>query len=314
MTTAHVDLDSNNPVGTQTPAAYATSDLANLRALRDMIIVGLVPGFVQTRTQGTGPDVQRPQFLTWNNATLNIGFRWNITWTGFNPTTVQEEWQNDGVPNWLAVGAAQVNTFDASNNITASTNSGGHVNLIFELWGKVGKVVSDFATHIAATGTAVHGLASMAIQAASAIAVTGGNIDGTVLGATTPEKADTKRVREVIDNGGAATAVANAGTYTPDLALAGYFKVQPSATLADTITIAAPSNAPSASRTQSWTLEIVNGRRSADGKITWNGAYHWVGGASARPLDTALEVAGSNLFDVCWNGTNWDISHAGKRG
>jgi hypothetical protein len=85
--------------------------MADLKALRDMILTGKVPGFIQSRTNGTGT-ANQPQFITWMNAGLAIGFRWNLTWTGFQPTTVTEEWSNDTGASWTAVGA-QVNTFDA---------------------------------------------------------------------------------------------------------------------------------------------------------------------------------------------------------
>jgi hypothetical protein len=59
----------------------------------------------------------------------------------------------------------------------------------------------------------------------------------------------------------------------------------------------------------------VNGRRSADGKIDWDPAFHWLTGAAARPNDTTLELSGTNgfAFDT-HTGALFDMSYLGKRG
>jgi hypothetical protein len=71
-TPAHTDFDNVNPQSSQTPAAFATSNMADLKALRDAILSGRIEGFVQTRTNGTGT-ANQPQFVTWLNAALRSG-------------------------------------------------------------------------------------------------------------------------------------------------------------------------------------------------------------------------------------------------
>lgn len=181
MTTTHVDFDSNIPAGSDNPTDYSADNLSNLRALRDLIIAGLVPGFVHSRTNGTGT-ADQPQYVSWYNATLGIGFRWHITWTATKPTSVLEEWTNDFAAAWIAVGSAQVNTFDASNNITASTQSGGWVTMFFEVWAKCLKVIADLVAHAAAVGAAVHGLGDISTQNKAACDFDGGTADGMTFG------------------------------------------------------------------------------------------------------------------------------------
>lgn len=195
MTPVHTDFDSNNPQGSQTPANEAASTLNDLRALRDAIVNGRLEGFVQSITQGAGADLDHPQFITWLNAALALGFRWNITWTGHQLTTVTDEWSNDNGATWTAINLAQGNTYDASNRITSSSQAGGWRTMFFQAWTQLLKIKADFATHIAATGTAVHGLASMAIQAASSVAITGGSMDGVNIGDTTPARGTFTTVR-----------------------------------------------------------------------------------------------------------------------
>lgn len=311
-TPAYVELDSNKPDGANSPTVYSGDDLANVRSLRDMAIAGRAKGFVQSRATGTGPDATRPQLITWLNATLSIGFRLNITWSGFQATSIQWEWSNDNGGSWTAMGSAQAQTFDASNNITATTNSGGFFGILLEVWTKVLKAVSDLAAHVAATGTAVHGLGTMSTQAASAVAITGGAIDGTPVGATTPKDVDATRIREDFHDYG---AIANGATVTLELNKYAHFAFTPSSTTSDTVTIAV-SGAPANNKSQTFTLEIINGRRSADGKITYPAALKWLTGSASRPLDTALELSGRNVFAFTTRdgGTRYEITHLGKGG
>ncbi len=312
MTTpAHTDFNPAKPDGTTTPTIYSGDDQTYQRALRDMIIAGLVPGFVLATAQGTGADVARAQFRTWYNSTLGIGFRWNTTWTGFMPTTVQEEWTNDSAVSWTAVNAPQVNTVDANNNITVSTVSGGWVTLFMEVWGKCLKVVSDFLAHQATTGTGVHGLGAVATWLVTGCAFTGGTLNGVDIGLTATAKLDVMRAREgiVASTGAQVSGV----TIAPDVSAGSYFFYQPNAVTSATLIIGPPTNPPSGSKTQTITIALINARRDTSStRITWDAAYHWITGV--RPDDTLLELSGINLFVATWSGTQWDISHMGKQG
>lgn len=313
MTTpAHTDFDSTKPSGASTPTVFTTDTVNNLIAARDMIIDGKVKGFIQSRTNGTG-SANQPQFLTWYNSALGIGFRWNITWTGFQLTTVTDEWTNDSAASWTAIGA-QANTYDGANNITASTVSGGFATLLMEVWTKCLKVVSDFATHAAATGTAVHGLGTAAVANLASMLITGtSTFNGASVGDTSPPTVDSKRVRETFhDYGG---PLANGATVTIEWDKYSFAAFTPSATAADTVTIAF-SGSPAAGLGQGVTLEIINGLRSADGKITWPANVKWIGKAAARPVDTTLESSGRNIFVVYTRdgGTRYEIQHCGPGG
>lgn len=316
MTTpAYTQLDSNKPSGSDSPSTFANDTLANIRALRDMAITGRASGFVQSRTTGTGPDAARPQYMTWLNSTLQIGFRMKSTWGGtgnWQQTSVEWEWTNDNGSTWTTMGTAQANTFDASNNITASTNSGGFVTLLMEVWTKVLKAVSDLSSHTGATGASVHGLGSISTQASSNVSITGGAINGTTVGATTAAALDGTRLRESFNDYG---SIANAGTVTLSLDSYAHFAFTPSSTTSHAVTVAV-TGAPAAGKSQTWTLEIINGQRSADAKITWPAAFKWVGGSATRPSDTTLEASGRNIFVFSTRdgGTRFEVQHIGKGG
>lgn len=309
-TPAYTDLDSNAPDGTTAPGTYTAKDLANVRALRDMAIAGRASGFVQTRTTGTGPGADRPQYIAWTNATLTIGFRKNITWSGYQMTSIQWEWTNDNWATFAVMGSAMGVTMDGSDNITATTNAGGWVAVLLEVWTKCLRVVAGLATHLAATGTAVHGLGSMSTQAASSVAVTGGAIDGTAFGATTPANVDATRVREKFNDYG---SIGAAATVTLEADKYGHMAFTPSSTTSDTVTIAVSGIAASG-RSQGFILEIINGRRSANLKITYPTNAKWIGGV--RFDDTTLELAGRNFFSVTIRdgGTRQEWQYIGKGG
>lgn len=200
--TAYTELDSNAPAGSSDPTTYSGKDIANIRALRDMAITGRANGFVYS--QSGGADSLHPATVNYINATLVIGFRQNITWGGTGGhqlATIQWQWNNidpsnAASANWTNMGSAQVNTYDGSNNIASSTNSGGFATILWSLWTRIAKAVGDLATHIAATGTSVHGLANMATQTNTAVNIDGGNIDGTAVGDTTRARGSFTRVAE----------------------------------------------------------------------------------------------------------------------
>lgn len=314
--TAYTELDSNKPDGANSPTTFAADTLANMRALRDMAITGRVKSFIQSRTTGTGADASHPQLITWLNATLSIGFRWNITWTGDKPTTILHQWTSAGdYPTvWTDMGSAQVNTFDASNNITASTNSGGFYTVLLEVWAKCLKGVSDITSHIAATGTAVHGLGTAALANLASMAITGtSSFNGTTgVGNAADVPVDATRVREKFN---AYASAAAGATTTFELDKYGGFSGQPHATTSSTWTVAV-SGAPGANKIQTWLLQLVNARRDVDGRITWPAAFKWIGGSAARPHDDQLALSGRDLFAISTTdgGTTYDIQYLGVRG
>jgi hypothetical protein len=139
------------------------------------------------------------------------------------------------------------------------------------------------------------------------------SFDGTGgVGQTTRGPVDAKRVREEFHDYG---AIANGATVTLEWDKYSHMAFTPSATLADTVVIAF-SGLPAAGLTQGVTVEIINGQRSADGKITYPANTKWIGSAAARPPDNTLAAAGRNLFGVVTRdgGTRLEWSHFGVGG
>jgi hypothetical protein len=310
----YTDYDPSVPTGAQTPANFAISSQANFFALRDMVVMGRLSGFAQTRAGGTEP---RPQYIRWWDATHGYGLQLELEWSsaGAGHNIIGCTWSyttnNFGVVT--QIGSKQVNTYNAEGGyITASTVSGGQFNILLEVWSRVLKAVADLATHMGLNGTAVHGLGTMSTQNATSVAVTGGNIDGTPIGITTAALARAKAVRELSNDYG---AIGNGATVTLQLDLYGHFVFTPSSTTSHSVTIAV-SGVGATGNSQTCILEIINGQRSADALITWPANFKWIGGAASRPVDTSLESAGRNLFSFTTRdgGTRYEVMHLGKGG
>lgn len=308
-TPAYTHFDASNPQGSQTGPNFATSTLADLIALRNSFFTGKVKDYVFERTNGSG-SADDPQFFYFKNASTNIWFRATNTWSSGKLTTQTWDWSNDAGASWAAVHAADSNTFDASYNVTASTQGNSFFILVIEAIAKVRKTITDLAAHIAGTGTGVHGLGSVATQSAAAVAITGGTINGTTLGASTAAAADVTRIREAFTDLG---TIAGGGTATMDWSAAAHYSFTAPVNTAN-FTIAF-SNLPAAGKSQGITFEIINGQRSS-GVITYPANAKWIGGVATKPADSSLESAGRNLF-VCFTrdgGTRLEIQHLGKGG
>lgn len=167
----------------------------NLTALRDAIVMGQMQGFLFSKTDGTGTAEQPQYFLFTKGATIVRG---TVTWetTGAKAGNIaQIVWELDTGAGYDAI-CTQTFTYDGSANLTATTGAGGLVAWFLMYLARIKKAITDLAAHVAATGSSVHGLGTMSTQAASAVAVTGGTINATTLGATTPAAAEFTRATE----------------------------------------------------------------------------------------------------------------------
>jgi hypothetical protein len=300
------------PDGANPPATFSGDALNNIVALRDMMLTGRpMPGFLHSKTAGAYT-LEQPEYVTWYKASGTVGFRMKNTWTGGKLTTIDWEYTTNGA-TWYAMGTPQINTY-SGDDIISTTVSGNFFTLVVEIWVKCLRAAASLATHIAGTGSGVHGLGTIATQSATAAALSGSStLDGTGgVGQTTPPPVDATRIREKFNDYG---AIAAAGTVTLELDKYGHFAFTPHATTSSTITVAV-SGTPAAGKSETWTVEILNGQRDADGRITWAGSFKWVGGSVTRPLDTALELSGRNFFILqCRDGgTRHEIQYIGKGG
>lgn len=149
-------------------------------------------------------------------------------------------------------------------------------------------------------------------DATGTVLVSGAAINGTDIGTTTPAQVAAVRVREDFVSIG---TIAAAGTATIDLATGSAFSFTPDSVTSSTVTVAV-TNPPASGDVQSFVLEIINGRRSADAKITWPASFKWIGGSTNRPLDTNLELSGRNIFSIYTRdgGARYEITHLGAGG
>lgn len=312
---AYIPFDPAQPDGASDNGTnYNTDHLNNQAALRDHIVEGFFKGYAFSQANGTG-SAERPQYVYFTKGAHII--RYTLTWTdtgggAYQVTSMVIDRSLDTGSNWDAIETITF-TYDGSGNLTSTTTGGGGwLAKVMQLWGKCTKAIADLSAHVAGTGTGVHGLGSMSTQAASAVAITGGTANDMALGGTTPDDVDATRVRETFHDYGSIGAGA---TVTLELDKYAHFACTPHATTSNTMVIAVSGN-PASGKSQTWMLEIINGQRSADAKITWPASFKWIGGSGTRPPDNTLELAGRNLFAITTRdgGSRHEIQHLGKGG
>jgi hypothetical protein len=183
-TPAYVQFDATKPDGTRTGPQTIGDLLANGLALRDLHITG---GNVKDWTLSqSGGTAEEPATYLFTNSTLR--YRGTPTWTSGYITALLWEWSNDSGSTWATL-FTDTFTVDGSGNVAATTVGGGFLMpWLIGLYGKFKALRTSYTAHAAATGTSVHGLGSISTQAASSVAITGGAIDGTIIGGTTPAK------------------------------------------------------------------------------------------------------------------------------
>jgi len=296
---AYTPFDLTKPNASQDGPGVLGSANANDVALMYALIAGTAPGWAYAPNIGAGT-VEQPQYMLWTNGTL-LRVRATVTWgtTGGdvgNITSViwQVSQDGGGTPDyvgpgtWTTMGATQTFTYDAYGNLLTSVNGGSFMSILSSLFGKVKVWGAAFVAHAAGAGAAVHGLGTLSQHNASAVAITGGNIDGTVIGATTRA-----RVAGQIFQG----TVVNLGTLTVNTAidwrLGDYFMFQIGGAIALSWT---GGSLPPAGNFQALTMEITN--PGAYG-FSWPAGIKW-----PSALVPTLTVSGVDILEFgCRDGS-----------
>ena len=151
---------------------------------------------------------------------------------------------------------------------------------LMSLIGRYKALALLYVQHVAST--TAHGIGTMSQQAATAVNIDGGTVDGTVIGGAVTAALDATRVREARHDEGAGAA------FALDWAAYAAFKISPNAAYSVTHT-----NKPATGKLQGIFVEVVNGGLYSP---TWTGVT-WV---SSAPT---LKSSGTDwLFFFCVDG------------
>lgn len=241
---AYSPFDSTKPVGSDTGPNIPVTAKTNERALRDAAIMGAMRSFDYSQSGGTA---RQPATIFFKNVLIWV--RGAITWgttsgEKYNPTQIVWSLTVDNGSNFDTI-ATQTFTYDSSGNITAMTNASALCTYLLALFGRVRIAEEAIADHVAdVVADAPHGIASMAGQAASAVAITDGAI-----------RSQTQQVKMPA---GAALGTKNAA-FDIDLSLGHFFTVTIQAGAVATFI-----NKPAAGTVHHFTIKIVNGGLVAD--------------------------------------------------
>lgn len=269
-TPAYTAPSRANPQQSQNGLLAIASALANDNAYQDGIILGTVAGWTLATTNGTGT-AEKPQIKTFSNGVERL--RLTYTWTGDYVTSILREWSNDSGATYVTI-ATEGFTRDGSSNSTTGTNT-GILSWFYELFGKFLGLRTSFNAHTAATGTAVHGLGTIATQAASAVAITGGSV------VCTYERENV----QVLANGNAAN--------TCSWVAGGYARL----TVTGASASIAMSNLPPNGTAQVMTFIITNGGLATTlfSGLKWPGGVAQTFSASGRDILAVLVQDGATL-------------------
>jgi len=175
---AYFPFNPSKPAGADTPPTYSADDLNNIRALRDAVVCGFMPGWAFSMPGG---DPANPTPLVWTSGVL--GLRAVLTWAANQITAVAWEYSENSGGAWANIntgGTACAVTTAANGMITAVNKDAGIWVLAFSGLMRTLGADGTLAAHIAATGIAVHGLGNMSIQNKTNVDITGGTVQAVV--------------------------------------------------------------------------------------------------------------------------------------
>jgi hypothetical protein len=180
---AYTALDTARPVVSNVRSTDIAAMNANQLALRDGILIGRIAGWTMTVSGGTA---EEPTYRYWTNqANTQQILRAQYTWASGYISAVAWTYSTTGSGGTFDAIGTETITRDGSENQTTSTNA-SLLSWLYEYIGKFKALRTLFTAHNGgAVGTYHSGIGTMASQAASSVAITGGAFNGTV-GATTP--------------------------------------------------------------------------------------------------------------------------------
>lgn len=123
--------------------------------------------------------ITNPQ-VTFNGVTVALGASGTITATATNPLTI-----GTGLSGTSYNGSAPVTIAIANTGVTAASYGAANKTLTATVNAQ-GQLTALAETNIAISNTQVSGLGTMSTQNANSVAITGGNINGTTIGGSTP--------------------------------------------------------------------------------------------------------------------------------
>jgi len=254
---SYVSFDGTKPTVAGTRQVGIDAARNNGIALRDGIIIGRIGGWTLSVVNGSGT-AEEPQYRVWSNGTERL--RGTYTYTSGYVTAITWEYSADSgtTPNatgtWSTVVSETV-TYTSTHQ-TAGANS-SLLSWLYEWIGKFKDLRTLFTTHNGgAVGTYHSGVGTIASQAASAVAITGGTIKGTTIGGTGASEAALATYLNTQET--YVPLAGTSGTINMDLSTGSWFRIAPSGGYTPT-----PTNWPTTGFTSSIILEISNGTGKA---------------------------------------------------
>lgn len=262
----HIDVTKPTVAGTRQVGIDATRN--NGAALVYYITCGRATGW----TLSTASNVEEPAWRMWANGVERL--RGTYTYSSGYVSQVVWEWSNDSAVSWATL-FTETCTYNSTHQ-TAGNNS-SLLSWLYEWVGKFKDLRTLFTAHNGgAVGTYHSGVGTIAAQAASAVAITGGSIKGTTIGGTGANEAVNGKFTAA--NEKYAGDVSGTTAFTLDLSLGTWFRISPTGNYT-----VAVSNAPASGWANVILLEVVNGASKTLTASGFTGSW----GAAGAPTFSA---------------------------
>ncbi|MEM1145839.1 MAG: hypothetical protein AAGI88_24975 [Pseudomonadota bacterium] len=119
---AYPQFQDNKPAASDTGLVAIDNMRDNMRALRDSVIVGFMPGWDYAKVDGTGT-AEQPQYHTYTKGleVIRVELTWGTTGgADGNVTTMVMEKSNDGGTAWDPMGTYS-QAYDSAGNPTVGS-------------------------------------------------------------------------------------------------------------------------------------------------------------------------------------------------
>ena len=115
---AYTDFEDSKPVDTDTEPDVVDDTRNNLMALRDMLVMGAMPGWDMAPSGGTAAE---PAYLLYSKNDTTEAIKAVLTWSNGNVTQIVFHYSTDDFSASDETIGTESITYDASDNVTAIT-------------------------------------------------------------------------------------------------------------------------------------------------------------------------------------------------
>jgi hypothetical protein len=200
---AYTPLNETKPVITDTRQAIVDAARTNALALLHAVIGGTPTNERWSYTYTTGTAALPTTIVLTNASDANKKVKIVLTYNGNYPATMKVYYTSTGDSGYDLLNASDLTFTYSGSEISGGYHGSFLLGKMMWALGYIRDLQAYLSAHAALTGSAAHGLGTISTQAATAVNIDGGSIDGTTIGGAAAAAATFTRASE------------QSNTYTP---------------------------------------------------------------------------------------------------